>query len=135
MLKKIILVLNICIIPTFYYAQSQTEMNIASDKNFQKADKELNRVYQKILTLPEYKQDKAFIESLKKSQRIWIQFRDAEVLAKYPHQNERAYYGSIFPTCLSNYKEELTLERIKKLKIWLEGIEEGDGCSGSVKFK
>jgi hypothetical protein len=37
--------------------------------------------------------------------------------------------------CLSNYKKELTDERIRKLKIWLIGIDEGDACSGSVKIK
>jgi hypothetical protein len=31
--------------------------------------------------------------------------------------------------------KELTEERIKKLSIWLVGIQEGDVCNGSVKIK
>jgi hypothetical protein len=38
-------------------------MNEAEHKNFHKADKELNQVYQKILS--EYKADSAFILNLK----------------------------------------------------------------------
>jgi hypothetical protein len=33
------------------------------------------------------------------------------------------------------YLTELTEERIKKLKIWLKGIKEGDVCIGSVKLQ
>ena len=32
------------------------------------------------------------------------------------------------------YLDELTKSRIKTLKVWLDGIEEGDVCSGSVKI-
>ena len=30
---------------------------------------------------------------------------------------------------------ELKIESIRKLKLWLTGIEEGDVCTGSVKIK
>lgn len=100
--------------------------------SYQLADKELNIVYQRILN--EYQTDTLFIENLKASQRIWVTFRDAELKVKYP-ESEPGYYGSIYPVCVSNYLEGLTRERIKTLKIWLEGIEEGDVCAGSVRRK
>ena len=106
-------------------------MNQKAHKDFQKADKELNTVYQKILQ--EYKSDTAFIKNFKKAQKIWVQLRDAEMNAKYPTRKEG--YGSVEPMCWSMYLEELTVERTKDLKIWLDGIEEGDVCSGSVKIK
>ena len=117
---------------SFSYGQTQGEMNQDSYKEYQKSEKEINLVYQKILK--EYKDDTAFINNLKIAQRLWIKFRDAEVKAMYPDREE-GYYGSIHSMCLSGYMKELTDDRIKKLKIWSTGIEEGDACSGSVKTK
>ncbi|TDE11261.1 lysozyme inhibitor LprI family protein [Dyadobacter psychrotolerans] len=102
------------------------------NNSYTKAEKEINTIYQKILR--EYSSDKAFIKNLKATQRIWIQFRDAEVKARYPNQTS-GYYGSVYPECVSNLKTQLTNERIKTLKVWLVGIEEGDVCAGSVKRK
>jgi uncharacterized protein YecT (DUF1311 family) len=112
--------------------QTGAEMNQQAHVSYQKADKELNAVYQKIVV--NYKNDPAFIASLKAAQRLWIQFRDAELKMKYP-QREQGYYGSVYPMCYSAYKEELTRQRIKTLQQWLEGAEEGDVCAGSVKLK
>jgi uncharacterized protein YecT (DUF1311 family) len=111
-------------------SQTQAEMNEEANKNYKKADKELNTVYNAVLR--EYKTDTAFIKNFKKAQRLWVQFRDAQMDAKYPHPNE---YGSIFPTCYYTELQELTNERTKQIRIWLTGIEEGDLCSGSVKLK
>lgn len=107
-------------------------MNEAEHKNFLKADKELNQVYQQILN--DYKSDTTFIKNLRSSQRVWVQFRDAEMKMMYPDR-ELYYYGSIHPMCWSIYKTELTNERIKKLRLWLAGQEEGDACSPSIKMK
>ena len=131
-MKQFICSFLLCTIMNFCYSQSQSDMNLKASNNFQKADAELNTVYKKILK--EYKTDTAFIINLKKAQQIWIQFRNAEMNAKFPNK-EPGYYGSILPLCWNAYKQELTEERIKKLKIWLTGIEEGDTCSGSVKMK
>ncbi|MBD0295630.1 MAG: DUF1311 domain-containing protein, partial [Flavisolibacter sp.] len=85
-------------------------MNQQANDPFQKADQELNAVYQKIIL--KYKDDLAFIASLKAVQRLWIQFRDAELKMKYPRR-EQGYYGSVYPMCYSDYKEKLTRQRIK----------------------
>ena len=106
-------------------------MNEDAQKNYLKTEKELNAVYNKILT--DYNADTAFIQNLKIAQRLWLKLRD-EMLAKYPNRGQ-GYYGSVFPMCWSMYKEQLTTERIKNLRIWLTGIEEGDVCGGSVKTK
>ena len=92
----------------------------------------MNKIYADILK--EYKTDTAFIKNLKKTQKLWIQFRDAEMKMKYPDR-EPGYYGSVQPMCWLMYKEELLRERIKNLRVWLEGIKEGDVSSGSVKTK
>ena len=131
-MKRKVYIFLFFILQNFSFSQTQLELNQESDKSFRKADKELNLVYQKILT--EYKSDVEFIKNLKASQKIWIQFRDAEIKMKFPNREE-GYYGSIHPLCWNNYLEYLTRERIKTLKIWINGIEEGDLCSGTVKTK
>ena len=114
------------------FAQSQADMNRGAGDDFKQADKALNEVYKKILL--EYKGQTDFLKSLKTSQQLWIKFRDAEMLVKYP-KSKQADYGSVFPMCWSSYKAELTRQRTKTLQVWLDGIEEGDTCSGSVKMK
>ena len=131
-MTRLIFSIIFCWTITFCFGQSQGEMNEDAAKDYQKADKELNNVFQEILK--EYKEDTAFIKNLKVAQKIWVQFRDAEMKAKYPDR-EDGYYGSVQPMCWYLYKTELTEERSKKLKVWLTGIEEGDVCSGSVKTK
>jgi hypothetical protein len=37
--------------------------------------------------------------------------------------------------CHALYKAELTQARTRELKVWLDGIEEGDVCAGSVKTR
>ncbi|WP_354680801.1 lysozyme inhibitor LprI family protein [Mariniflexile fucanivorans] len=94
------------------FSQTQAEMNREAYAEFDKSDKELNDVYKKILTA--YKTDLIFVENLKKSQRIWIQFRDAEMQMKYPEYPDKIY-GTIQPTCRAFYLMELTNKRIETL--------------------
>jgi len=132
-MRKLSIILTIFLTSSiFCYSQTQLELNTEAFNNYKKADTKLNQVYSQILK--EYKSDVVFIKNLKNSQRLWIQFRDAEMKAKYPDR-EDGYYGSIFPLCWNLYLKELTEERIKKLNIWLVGIPEGDACNGSVKLK
>ena len=113
------------------FGQSQAAMNQEADAAYRKADQELNRTYQQIFK--EYRTKTAFLQSLKAAQQRWIQFRDAEMKARYPAANAQFEYGSFFPVCYSNGLEELTKARTKQLRLWLTGIPEGDMCNGSVK--
>ena len=113
-------------------SQTQGEMNAEKEKSYKSSDKKLNAVYQAILE--EYKNDTIFLEALRLSQRNWIKFRDSELKMKYPKRETEGYYGNVYPMCEAIYLNELTKSRIKTLKTWLEGIEEGDVCSGSVKM-
>jgi uncharacterized protein YecT (DUF1311 family) len=113
-------------------AITQAELNQCNAADLQTADAELNRVYKKIQVM--YADDPAFLQKLKLAQRAWITFRDAQVEMMYPpHPEEPGYYGSVQPMCDSNYRAQLTLERVATLKTWLAGSTEGDMCSGSVK--
>ncbi|GEM_PF-454824 len=124
----LILILNLSC-----FSQSQHEMHVEANGLYKQTDEELNLVYQKILF--EYQADSIFIDRLKKAQKIWIEFRDAELEMKYPAENKQLGYGSSYPVCALNYLNELAKKRIQHLRIWIEGIEEGDMCIGSVKLK
>ncbi|MCX6183245.1 MAG: DUF1311 domain-containing protein [Bacteroidetes bacterium] len=115
------------------FAQTQMEMNEEAYRDFHQSDSVLNRTYSDIIKL--YKSDPEFINALKKSQRLWIKFRDAELEMKFPNYKEAGYYGSIHPMCRAYYLKELTDKRIETLMEWRIGGEEGDGCGGSVKLR
>jgi uncharacterized protein YecT (DUF1311 family) len=130
-MKIILLLLVGSLLSLNSFGQSQAAMNQEADVAYRKADQELNRVYQQILK--EYRTKTVFLQSLKAAQQRWIQFRDAEMKARYPAANAQFEYGSFFPVCYSNGLEELTKARTKQLRLWLTGIPEGDMCNGSVK--
>lgn len=113
-------------------AQTQGEMNRDAATGLQAADEELNSVYEKVLR--EYADDEAFIANLKEAQRCWVVFRNAQLKMKYPDQ-EPGDYGSIRPMCEAIYLTELTQDRIKTLGAWIEGVQEGDACAGTLKVK
>ena len=113
-------------------AQNQMEMNQDAAGEFKAADKELNAIYKQILE--DYADDDVFLANLKEAQRCWIDFRDAQLKMKYPDR-EPGYYGSIQPVCEMTYLTELTQDRIKTLNVWIEGVEEGNLCGGTVKVK
>ena len=116
---------------------TQFDMNECAKIEFQKADKELNRVYKLIRKL--YKDDTVFLDKLHSAQLAWIKSRDADFDLKYPytknHEESRTHYGSIFPMCANNYKTQLTLARVEFLKQWATGIEEGDVCGGTIRLQ
>lgn len=122
--------LFVCLFSLMAYkcvGQTQSDLNSNAGDTFQKADNQLNQVYQRILN--EYHSDTVLLRNLKVAQRIWLKLRDAEMLLKYPESDE---YGSVQPMCWALYKTKLTKERTKHLKVWLIGSEEGDVCQGSV---
>lgn len=111
--------------------QTQTEMNGEYSSGLKNSETELKAVYEKILV--EYKGDTEFIKNLKESQSLWTKLRDTELKTKFPNR-EAGYYGSVQPMCVNDYLTELTNERIKRLRTWLTGTEEGDVCPGSIKI-
>ncbi|MCF4101899.1 DUF1311 domain-containing protein [Gillisia sp. M10.2A] len=128
---KEIFILIILIVSINCFSQTQAEMNQQSYEELHQSNKTLNEIYQTIIT--EYTSDTIFIKNLKRSQRLWIQFRDAQIEMKYPEYVDKLY-GSIHPTCRVIYQRELTQKRIATLNNWLSGTEEGDVCNGSVKI-
>lgn len=98
-------------------AQSQQEMNAQAAEEFKKADKELNQVYAKVLA----ELDDEAKERLKKSQRAWVAFRDAEADFR---ADAEARGGSMWPLIHEGARSSLTKDRVKALREYL--IEEGE---------
>ena len=88
-------------------AMTQTDMNICADKDYRKADAELNRTYKKTMTgLDAHSRD-----LLKAAQREWIKFRDAECT----YQSAQNEGGSIYPMVYAGCLTTLTQARTKQL--------------------
>jgi hypothetical protein len=66
---------------------------------------------------------------------VSIKWRDAEMAAIYPEQKQPGFYGSSFAGCWSSQLATLTRERTLQLRKWLDGVQEGDVCSGSIPVK
>ena len=114
-------------------AYSQSKEILDSEIGLEKIDAKMNDIYD--LIIETYVEDTLFLSKLSESQRIWESFRNAELAMRFPEGDDNNCYGSIYEQCAAHYMAELTQERTEKLKIWLEGIEEGDVCSGSIKSK
>lgn len=116
-MKYFLILLVIIFSTTSLFAQTQSEMNIEASNSYKKVDNELGVVYQQILK--KYSKNIKFINSLRISERLWIQFRDAEVKMMYPSDDPRMAYGSMYPLLYFGLLEELTKTRLKELKVWI----------------
>lgn len=111
------------------YCQTQQVLNDYAMSKYQLTDNELNQLYQKVMH--EYKSDTIFIKSMKEAQRQWLKFRDSQLRMKYPPYPDNE--ESSLPMCRYYYLTGLTSNRIIELRQWLDGVTEGDVCSGSIK--
>jgi uncharacterized protein YecT (DUF1311 family) len=109
-MKKRIFIITIFIFLSFsntIFAQTQLEMNQTAQRKYEKADKELNKVYSILIK----SLDKTEAQILVKAQKCWIKFRDSHC------EFESSQYegGSIQPLIYSTCLEELTKKRIAEL--------------------
>lgn len=97
--------------------QNQHEMNAEAAAEFARSDKELNEVYAKVLGVL----DDGSKEKLRKSQRAWVAYRDAE--ADFSADAE-ARGGSMWPMIHEGTRARLTRERVRSLRELL--IDDGE---------
>jgi uncharacterized protein YecT (DUF1311 family) len=127
-MKKFLILFFLLFLSISSYSQTQGEMNETSYKDYLKADKELNFVYKTILF--RYAKNVEFIKALKESQRIWVNFRKAEINMKYPKSDG---YGSSITMCVNSFAEDFTKQRTIYLKLWLKTQADNDMCGGSLR--
>jgi len=91
----------------------QYEMDVCQAREYAAADVELNKVYGKLRDV--FKDDKAADALLRKAQRAWVTFRDAEgALCADNHgfSEDGSGYGMVLMSC----KTDLTRQRTAVLK-------------------
>lgn len=109
-------------------AETQADMNICANKDYEAADTELNAVYKKAMVAMK-DTDKELgeidanyvgaVDALKKAQRAWIDYRDGQCeLAGF-----EARGGSMEPMLVSGCLADLTKKRTEELK----GLTQGAG--------
>ncbi len=89
-------------------AVSQNDMNICADKNYRAADAALNRTWRDTIK----GLDTHTLDLLRKSQRAWIQFRDAECTYQSAENEGGSIYSMVYAGCLAR----LTKLRTQQLK-------------------
>ncbi len=99
--------------PIRVQAQSQGEMNRTAEQDFEKADAQLNKVYERVL----HSLDAQGQEKLKTAERAWVSFREAE--SALAADAERG--GTMAPLMASTRSTELTQQRTADLKKMLKG--------------
>lgn len=107
-------------------AMSQADMNQCAYMDFEKADKELNAVYQQALKSAAQADKEAAemnaayvgaVKALKKAQRAWIDYRDGHC----DGVGYEAVGGSMQPMLISGCQARLTEHRTKELRELIEG--------------
>lgn len=130
------LALAIALVPTLIafplYSQTQIEMNASSAAECDEAEAELSQVYRAIVL--SYQDDRIFLEELRSAQESWTRFRYDHLNCLHPAESKRLECGSVFPMCVALAKADLTRSRTVQLRRWLEGKEEGETCSGSIRM-
>jgi uncharacterized protein YecT (DUF1311 family) len=117
MRRVLFIVLIVLIYSSATFSQKQPEMNQDVYKTYKVADKKLNEVYQKILK--KYKAKGTYIKNIRKAQRLWIKFRDAQFEMNFPESNGQ-YNKNTLTDSQAAYLTQLTEERTKTLKELLD---------------
>jgi uncharacterized protein YecT (DUF1311 family) len=90
------------------HAMAQQDMNICADKDYRKADAELNRAYKTAMA----GLDAPNRDLLRASERAWIGYRDAQcTFENAPNQG-----GSIYPLVYAGCLTTLTRARTKEIR-------------------
>jgi uncharacterized protein YecT (DUF1311 family) len=96
-------------------AQTQSEMNDCSKKEFDKADQELNRVYKQLMARLEGEHK----NKLKTAELAWIKYRDLNCECESFINEGGSIYPLVYNSCLTN----MTNNRIKELKEYLAALD------------
>lgn len=95
------------------YGQTQFDMDMDSYHDFQKADKQLNTVYQQLIKRYSDSDDVITRRKIVAAERAWVAYRDAEANMEASAEGEG---GSIYPMLVNEFATSITEERIKTLK-------------------
>lgn len=121
------LLIGVLSLSTAAYAQTQQGMNQECGVRMHKAEATLANLEKEL----SQNYDEEFMVHYKNSQNAWLAYRATQLKMRYPTRD----WGSIQPLCECEYQISLIENRVKEMKEWINGAEEGDVCSGTVHVK
>jgi hypothetical protein len=132
-MKKIIGLIFPLILNFQVFCQTQFEMNETAKQKYLNSHNKLDSIYTGIKMI--YSSDTLFVSKFNESISVWEKYRDIMIETRFPGGNKNDLYGSIYPLCYYTFLRELIEKRIDDVVVWLIGVEEGEACAGSIKFK
>jgi uncharacterized protein YecT (DUF1311 family) len=105
----VILILGLCMFSHTAWPQSQADLDQQAQDQYDKADKELNVTYKKLMALL----DDQGKQKLVAAERAWVAYRDAQ--ADFD-ADAQARGGTMEPEAYSLSALDLTQQRIKELQ-------------------
>ncbi len=98
-------------------ARTQNELNQCARSAFEKADAEMNRVYQHLMSATT-RRGESYQQKLKEAQQAWLKYRDATCESEAAINAE----GTIYPTAYNYCLAQVTTERTKRLAMMMGGM-------------
>jgi uncharacterized protein YecT (DUF1311 family) len=109
--------------------QTQGEVNEEACSRAIQAESQLEVEYQRLVK--EAGDHGLLVQAkLRSAQDAWKSFRDAEIGARYPLEEQHAY-GTVLSMCQCAYREKLARERTQQLQLAFKFVE-GDVCSSTL---
>ncbi len=97
-------------------ARTQNELNQCARSAFEKADAEMNRVYQHLISVTA--RGESYQQRLKEAQQAWLKYRDATCESEAAINAEGTIYPTVYNYCLA----QVTTERTKRLAMMMGGM-------------
>jgi len=97
-------------------ARTQNELNQCARSAFEKADAEMNRVYQHLISVTA--RGESHQQKLKEAQQAWLKYRDATCESEAAINAEGTIYTTAYNYCLA----QVTTERTKRLAMMMGGM-------------
>ena len=99
-------------------ARTQAQMNACANEEATRADADLNRAYDNVLSKAE--SDPEAVAKIKALETAWTAYRDAYIEATYPARDKQAEYGSVYPMEVDILRAKLTRQQIAAVKDLLQ---------------
>lgn len=110
---------------------TQTDMNVESYNKYKNLEDNMNNLIDQVRVI--FKDDIDFLRAFDYSQVKWLEYVDAFMKARFPKDDTRRNYGSVYPLCVNSERADLTNHRIKQIIGWVDGTSEGNCCVGSYR--
>ncbi|HEX4822820.1 MAG TPA: lysozyme inhibitor LprI family protein [Candidatus Polarisedimenticolaceae bacterium] len=107
------------------YSLTQVGLHEAADKDLKAAEAQLTSLLKALEAKGSGKADS--LTKLRSAQDAWVKYRDAQLLAEWPHP-DRGEYGSVYPMCFLTERTRLTKARIVEVRSMLSP-KEGEACA------